>query len=82
MNPFDLQINGYAGADFCAIDLTAEQLHTACRALQGDGVDSILATVITDTIENLTAKLSNLQVFLRSISGQANHETPQAEVGA
>ncbi len=60
MNPFDLQINGYAGADFCAMDLTAQQLHTACRALEDDGVDSILATVITDTIENLSAKLSHL----------------------
>ncbi len=60
MRPFDLQVNGYAGVDFCAASLTAEQLHTACTALQRDGVDGILATVITDTIESLVSKLSNL----------------------
>jgi N-acetylglucosamine-6-phosphate deacetylase len=60
MNAFDLQVNGYAGADFCSPALNAEQLHTACLALEEDGVDSILATVITDTMEALCAKLHNL----------------------
>ena len=60
MNAFDLQVNGYAGADFCSPDLNSEQLHTACLALEEDGVDSILATVITDTMDALCAKLHNL----------------------
>ena len=60
MRPFDIQINGYAGVDFCSASLTAEQLHRACRKLQEDGVDGILATVITDTVPSLCAKLRNL----------------------
>ena len=60
VKPFDLQVNGYAGVDFCSTNLTAEQLHTACQALSDDGVDSILATVITDDVNNLAAKLANM----------------------
>ena len=60
MRPFDIQINGYAGVDFCSASLTAEQLHRACRKLDQDGVDGILATVITDTVPSLCAKLRNL----------------------
>ena len=60
MKPFDLQVNGYAGVDFCSLDLNGEQFHEACAELKSDGVDSILATVITDTLDNLSAKLSNM----------------------
>jgi N-acetylglucosamine-6-phosphate deacetylase len=60
MRPFDVQINGYAGVDFCSDALTGEELHTACEALQRDGVDGILATVITDSVPSLVAKLSNM----------------------
>lgn len=60
MKPFDLQVNGYAGGDFCSESLTAEQLHRACEALHEDGVDGILATVITDSVDRLAAKLANL----------------------
>mgnify|MGYP002630960293 CR=1 FL=1 len=60
MKACDLQVNGYAGADFCSLDLSAEQLHSACLALEEDGVDTILATVITDTIDALCEKLSHL----------------------
>ena len=64
VKPFDLQVNGYAGVDFCSTSLTAEQLHTACQALSDDGVDGILATLITDEVESLAAKLANM-VHLR-----------------
>ena len=70
MKPFDIQVNGYAGVDFCSAELNAGQLETACRALSNDGVDSILATVITDSIERLCAKLRNL-VQLRAGSSLA-----------
>ena len=60
MKPFDLQVNGYAGTDFCSSSLDAGQLHDACRALADDGVDGILATFITDDLPSLLAKLSNL----------------------
>ncbi len=57
---FDLQINGYAGTDFCSNNLTGEQFHHACKALREDGIDGILATVITDSIESLSAKLRTM----------------------
>ena len=38
MKPFDLQVNGYVGADFCSLDLTADQFHAACEAMDADGV--------------------------------------------
>ena len=57
MKPFDIQVNGYAGVDFCSIDLDADQLHGACQALADDGVDSILATLITDSVDRLVGKL-------------------------
>ena len=60
MKPFDLQVNGYAGTDFCSSSLTGEQLHNACRALADDGVDGILATLITDGIESLASKLAEI----------------------
>ncbi len=60
MNACDLQVNGYAGTDFCSPDLNADQLHAACLALQEDGVDLFLATLITDSIDALCAKLRGL----------------------
>lgn len=63
MKPFDLQVNGYAGADFCSSDLTLDQCRHACDELTKDGVDGILATVITDSVEALCAKLAKLVAF-------------------
>lgn len=60
MKPLDLQVNGYAGVDFCADVLTGDDLRKACQKLIADGVDSILVTLITDSIESLTSKLANL----------------------
>lgn len=65
MKPFDVQVNGYAGADFCSEQLTTDDLLRACEALAADGVDGILATVITDTVDALVNKLRHL-VRLRS----------------
>ena len=63
MKFFDLQVNGYAGADFCSANLTLEQCRRACDELAADGVAGILATVITNTIEALCAKLRKLAAF-------------------
>ena len=63
MKPFDIQVNGYAGADFCSQHLTLDQTRRACEALAADGVYGILATVITDTIEALCGKLATLVRF-------------------
>ncbi len=67
MKPFDLQVNGYAGVDFCASKLGGEELELACQALEEDGVDKILATIITDSLDRMESKLSRL-VSLREQS--------------
>jgi len=56
----DLQINGYAGVDFNSDDLTDEQFHDVCERLRNDGVDSILATVITDDLDRMCARLTRI----------------------
>jgi len=60
---FDIQVNGYAGADFCSRELTLEQCRRACDELAADGFDGILATVITDSIEGIRHKLARLVTF-------------------
>lgn len=57
---FDLQVNGYAGVDFNQDGLTAEALHAACVALRGDGVDGILATIITEHVGTMCGRLRRL----------------------
>jgi N-acetylglucosamine-6-phosphate deacetylase len=57
---FDLQVNGYAGVDFNGDDLSADSLHAACVALQRDGVTGVLATIITEQIPGMCARLQNL----------------------
>jgi len=63
MTYFDLQVNGYAGVDFCSSSLTLEECRTACEALRADGIDRFLATMITDTVPSLEAKLKQLVRF-------------------
>ena len=60
---FDIQVNGYAGADFCSRSLTLEQCRRACEELAADGVGGILATVITDSIEGICDKLTRLVAY-------------------
>lgn len=57
---FDLQVNGYAGVDFNQDRLTPEALHTACAALQDDGVAGVLATVITEDLDRMCGRLRRL----------------------
>jgi N-acetylglucosamine-6-phosphate deacetylase len=58
--PCDLQVNGYAGVDFNKDDLTAEELNLACERLKQDGVGAFLATVITENVDSMCLRLSNL----------------------
>lgn len=57
---FDLQVNGYGGADFNSDALTPEALHAACARLQSDGVSGILLTLITDELGALERRLARL----------------------
>lgn len=56
----DLQVNGFAGVDFNRPDLTADDLNRACRAIQNDGAQFFCPTVITDSIDHMTACLTNI----------------------
>lgn len=59
--PFvDLQVNGYAGVDFNTDGLTPEDLHRACTALEAGGVSTCLATIITDDLPLMCARLAAL----------------------
>ena len=60
----DVQVNGYGGTDFNQDDLSADALHTACRRLIDDSVSGILATVITEQLDRMCARLRRL-VHLR-----------------
>ena len=57
----DLQLNGYAGVDFNADALDAEQVADVCRRLRSDGVECVLATVITDEIDAMCRRLRNIR---------------------
>lgn len=57
---FDLQVNGYAGVDFNANQLTAEMMNAACQAMRGDDVDQFLATVITDELPVMCERLRRI----------------------
>lgn len=63
---FDLQINGYAGVDFCSLDLSGEEMRRACEALAADGIEGILATIITDSVDRLCSKLDAMVRFRES----------------
>ena len=60
MRFIDLQINGYTGVDFNSDDLSPDAMHRACEALQEDGAEGFLATVITDTVPVLCNRLARL----------------------
>jgi N-acetylglucosamine-6-phosphate deacetylase len=56
----DLQVNGYAGVDFNRDDLAEADLHAACQRLRDDGVAGVLATIITDELPRMTARLRRI----------------------
>lgn len=60
MLPFDLQLNGYKGIDFNDEGLSAAALQCACEAVRADGGGRMLATVITDRLDRMTARVARL----------------------
>lgn len=60
MNYFDLQVNGYGGVDFNQNDLSADALRRACELLRDHGVGGILATIITEKIDLMAARLRRI----------------------
>mgnify|MGYP003662817859 CR=1 FL=1 len=61
MNGFvDLQVNGYAGLDFNSDQYDDQLVIDICQRLKGEGVDTILATVITAPMETMLARISRI----------------------
>jgi len=52
---FDLQVNGFAGVDFNAPDLTTDRAAQALDAMRATGVTRCLPTVITSAFETFAA---------------------------
>lgn len=57
---FDIQVNGYAGVDFNSESLGLEAIERACLRLEADGVDSILATIITARLDVMGERIAAL----------------------
>ncbi len=60
MGAFDIQVNGYGGVDFNQDDLRPEDLRRACDALARDGVEGILATIITEDFDKMTLRIRQI----------------------
>lgn len=56
----DVQVNGYAGVDFNDAASSDDDWHRACERLRADGMAGILATVITDGVEIMGARLARI----------------------
>lgn len=56
----DLQVNGYAGVDFNANQLSVEQLEAACHSMRSDGVVQFLATIITDELDVMAERAQRI----------------------
>ncbi len=67
----DLQVNGYGGVDFNQDALTAADLEQACELLLEHNVAGVLATIITERVEQMETRLSNL-ARLREASSLAS----------
>ena len=60
---FDVQVNGFAGVDFQDAEMTQAALRRAVDALLRHRTGGILLTLITDRIEALEAKLSQVERY-------------------
>ena len=58
---FDPQVNGFAGVDFNAKDLTPHDVHRAVQAISATGVTTFFPTLITTSFERLLHQLKILR---------------------
>lgn len=63
----DLQVNGYAGVDFNGAPLSDEQAVSVCQRLVADGVERILATIITAPMESMIARIARVAELIERI---------------
>jgi N-acetylglucosamine-6-phosphate deacetylase len=64
---FDLQINGFSGVDFNSDNLDPVRLQSACAQLIAQGVEGILATIITDSLPAMESRLRALVAFRATV---------------
>ena len=57
---FDLQVNGYAGVDLNSDATTADDIERMCARLADDGVDGILATIVTAPVPDMVRRLGRI----------------------
>lgn len=63
----DLQVNGFAGADYCSPSTPQDEIGRSIRAIYATGVTRFYPTVITGSPENMSAALANLAKARRSL---------------
>ncbi len=64
----DLQVNGYAGVDFNSAKLTESEMVAACQRLQADGVDKILATIITAPMPQMIDSIQRIARWIDEVA--------------
>ena len=60
MDFIDIQVNGYAGIDLQRTDTTPEELRMVAQRLTDGRVRAVLPTIVTDSLDRMSAKLSHL----------------------
>src|SRR2546421_318950 len=63
----DLQVNGFAGADYCSPLTSHQDIAHSIQAMYATGVTRFFPTVITGSPENMSGALANLAEARRSI---------------
>lgn len=67
MKYLDLQVNGAYGVDFNDAALTAEAFEYACGKLKESGVIGFLATIITDSLDAMCARIEKIVGMLQAM---------------
>src|SRR5947209_10256706 len=63
----DLQVNGFAGVDYCSPTTPLDDIARSIRSMFATGVTRLLPTVITGSPENMLGALANLAKARRTI---------------
>ncbi len=63
----DLQVNGFAGADYCSPVTSHDDIARSIRAMYATGVTRLIPTVITGSPDDMAGALANLAKARRSI---------------
>ncbi len=63
----DLQVNGFAGVDYCSPGAPPDEIARSIRVLYSTGVTRFFPTVITGSLENITGSLRNLARAKRTL---------------